>query len=108
MGYDESKLSFHRTSLRFYSAFAILETQVYVVVEQFGGAKYLAAQRASYIRNKCKNTRLEEIKYSSVRSHGTLAMIMVNLAKSWLTMVPLSRSWQIMIHGTLVKIMARS
>ena len=35
-------------------------------------------------------------------------MIMVNLAKSWLTMVPLSRSWQIMIHGTLVKIMARS
>ena len=45
---------------------------------------------------------------SSVRSHGTLAMIMVGLAKSWLTMVPLSRSWQIMIHGTLVKIMARS
>ena len=40
----------------------------------------------------------------------TLAMIMVNLAKSWLTMVPLSSSWQIMIHGTLVKIkiMARS
>ena len=35
-------------------------------------------------------------------------MIMVNLAKSWLTMVPLSRSWQIIIHGTLVKIMARS
>ena len=35
-------------------------------------------------------------------------MIMVNLAKSWLTMVPLSRSWQTMIHGTLVKIMARS
>ena len=30
------------------------------------------------------------------------------LAKSWLTMVPLSRSWLIMIHGTLVKIMARS
>ena len=26
---------------------------------------------------------------------------MVNLAKSWLTMAPLSRSWQIMIHGTL-------
>ena len=44
----------------------------------------------------------------SVRSHGTLAMIMVNLAKSWLTMVPLSRSWLIMIHGTLAKIMARS
>ena len=44
----------------------------------------------------------------SVRSHGTLAMIMVNLAKSWLTMVPLPRSWLIMIHGTLAKIMARS
>ena len=44
----------------------------------------------------------------SVRNHGTLAMIMVNLANSWLTMVPLSRSWQIMIRGTLVKIMARS
>ena len=46
--------------------------------------------------------------FPSVRSHGTLAMILVNLAKSWLTMVSLSRSWQIMIHGTLVKIMARS
>ena len=44
----------------------------------------------------------------SVRSRGTLAMIMINLAKSWLTMVPLSRSWLIMIYGTLVKIMARS
>ena len=44
----------------------------------------------------------------SVRSHGTLAMIMVNLAKSWLAMVPLSRSWQTMIHGTLVKIMTSS
>ena len=42
-----------------------------------------------------------------VRSHWTLAMIMVNLAKSWLTMVPLSRSWQIMMHWTLVTIMAR-
>ena len=42
------------------------------------------------------------------RSHGTLAKIMVNLAKSWLTMLPLSRLWQIMIHGTLVKIMTRS
>ena len=46
--------------------------------------------------------------FPSVRSHGTLAMIMVNLAKSWLTMVPLPRSWLIMIHGTLAKIMARS
>ena len=36
MGYDESKLSFVRTSLRFYSALAILEPQIYVVVEQFG------------------------------------------------------------------------
>ena len=46
----------------------------------------------------------------SVRSHGTLAMIMINLAKSchWLIMAPLSRSWLIMIHGTLAKIMARS
>ena len=33
--YDESKL-FLRTSLRFYSALAILEPQIYVVVEQFG------------------------------------------------------------------------
>ena len=34
-------------------------------------------------------------------------MIMVNSSvKSWLTMVPLSRSWQIMIYGTHVKIMA--
>ena len=32
------------------------------------------------------------VSYPSVRSHGTLAMIMVNLVKSWLTMVPLSRS----------------
>ena len=31
-------------------------------------------------------------------------MIMAYLAESWLTMVPLSRSWQIMMHGTLVKI----
>ena len=31
----------------FYSALAILELQIYVVVEQFGGGKYLAAQRAS-------------------------------------------------------------
>ena len=44
----------------------------------------------------------------SDRRHATLAKIMVNLAKSWLTMVPLSRSWLIMIHGTLVKIMVRS
>ena len=38
------------------------------------------------------------IKLSSVRSHGTLAMIMINLAKSWLTMVPFSRSWLIMME----------
>ena len=44
----------------------------------------------------------------SDRRHATLVKIMVNLAKSWLTMVPLSRSWLIMIHGTLAKIMARS
>ena len=37
-----------------------------------------------------------------------LQMIMVNRAKSWLTMVPLSISWLIMIHGTFVKIMAES
>ena len=36
MGYDESKLSFRRTSLSFYSALAIFEPQIYVVVEQFG------------------------------------------------------------------------
>ena len=44
----------------------------------------------------------------SVRSHGTLAIIMVNHAKSWLTMVPLLRSWQIIIHGMLVNITAIS
>ena len=33
---NESKLSLLRTSLRFYSALAILEPQVYLVVEQFG------------------------------------------------------------------------
>ena len=37
----------------------------------------------------------------SVRSHGTLVMSMVNLSKSWYQKVPLSRSWQFMIHGTL-------
>ena len=36
MGKDETKLSFLRTSLRFYSALANLEPQIYVVVEQFG------------------------------------------------------------------------
>ena len=35
MVYDESKLSFLRTCLCFYSALAILEPQIYVVVEQF-------------------------------------------------------------------------
>ena len=43
------------------------------------------------------------INVPSVRSHGTLAMIMVNLAKSCFTMASLQRSWQ--DHG---KIMARS
>ena len=32
---NESKLSFLRTSLRFYNALAILEPQIYVVVEPF-------------------------------------------------------------------------
>ena len=36
MDKDESKLSFLRTSQRFYSALVILEPQIYVVVEQFG------------------------------------------------------------------------
>ena len=36
MGYDESKFSFLRTFLRFYSVMAILEPQIYVVSEQFG------------------------------------------------------------------------
>ena len=36
MAYDESKSSFLRTSLPFYSAWAILELQIYVVVEQVG------------------------------------------------------------------------
>ena len=36
LGKDKSKLSFLRTSWRFYSALVILEPQIYVVVEQFG------------------------------------------------------------------------
>ena len=36
MGSDESKLSFLRTSLRFYSALAVLESRIDVVAEQFG------------------------------------------------------------------------
>ena len=36
MGSVESKLSFLRTSLRFYRALTVLEPQTYVVVEQFG------------------------------------------------------------------------
>ena len=36
MGEIESKLSSFRTSVRFYSALAVLEPQIYVVVEQFG------------------------------------------------------------------------
>ena len=36
----------------------------------------------------------------SARSQGTRAMIVVNLAKSWLTLVLLARSCQIMIHET--------
>ena len=36
IGYDESKLCFLRTSLRFHSALATLEPQIYVVVKQFG------------------------------------------------------------------------
>ena len=36
MGEGESKLSFLRTSLRFCSALAILEPQIYALVEQFG------------------------------------------------------------------------
>ena len=36
MGNFESKFSFLRTSLRFYSALAMLETQICLVVEQFG------------------------------------------------------------------------
>ena len=36
MSYDESKLSFLRTSLHFYSALSIFKPQIYVVVEQFG------------------------------------------------------------------------
>ena len=35
-----------------------------------------------------------------LRNHGTLAKIMASLAKSWLTMVPLSRSWQ--DHGKIL------
>ena len=48
-----------------------------------------------YLKHYVKH---ELLSVPSVRRHGTLAMIMANLAKSWLTMVPLSRYWQIMIH----------
>ena len=54
-----------------------------------------------------KNIRINN-EASQCSKPGTLAMIMVNLAKSWLTMVPSQRSWLIMIYGTLAKIMARS
>ena len=40
MGCEESKVSFLRTSLRFYSALAILEPQIYLVVEQFGAENF--------------------------------------------------------------------
>ena len=36
MGYNESKLSFIRTSLPFHSALAILQPQIHVVEKQFG------------------------------------------------------------------------
>ena len=43
MGQDESNFSFLRTSLHFHSALAILEPQIYVVVEHIGAERYLAA-----------------------------------------------------------------
>ena len=36
MGCNESKIFFLRTSLRFYSALAVLEPRIYLLVEQFG------------------------------------------------------------------------
>ena len=41
MGENESKLSFIRTSLRFYRSLAVLEPQIYVVLELFG-AEYIS------------------------------------------------------------------
>ena len=38
----------------------------------------------------------EEHSDPSVRSDGMIAMVMFDFSKSWLTMVPLSRSWQVM------------
>ena len=52
MGRDESKLYFLRTSLRFYSALAILERQIYVVVKQFG------AKSISLLSGRLVNFRL--------------------------------------------------
>ena len=51
MGYDESKLFFLRTSFRFYSALAILEPQIYVVVEQQFGAENISLLSGSLVYN---------------------------------------------------------
>ena len=55
---------FFRTSLHFYSALAILEPRIYVIVEQFGGGKYLAAQRAS-----CLKIGFQKLGYCAIFSY---------------------------------------
>ena len=64
MGYDVSRLSFLRTSLHFYSALAILEPQIDVIVKKFGRRKYLAAQRAS-----CLKTGLQKLGVCAIFSY---------------------------------------
>ena len=64
MGYDESKLSFLRTSLRFYSELAILEPQNYVVVEQFGSENIsllMESQQGKWNRSKEAQQYVDEI-----------------------------------------------
>ena len=63
MGQDESKLSFLRTSLRFYSALAILEPQIYVVVEQFGAENIsLLSGRLNNLNKSAPYPRLKNSK----------------------------------------------
>ena len=56
---NESKLSLLRTSLRFYIALAILEPQVYLVVEQFGAENIsLLSGRLSFYSVKLDAVRI--------------------------------------------------
>ena len=44
----------------------------------------IAAKNQFLASHEAQDTSLSILSFPSVRSHGTLAMIMVNLAKSWL------------------------